>query len=364
MGSISTLIGGIAFVGFLIFLAGVGLVVVASSQGRSPRGGVMLAVFGLLAGVILSIVSQGILVIEPTQIGVVINVLTGELETPSRGPGTSIIIPGIQEVRIYQTEQQEYTMSGISSEGRVQGNDSIEVLTEDGQVVFVDITVIYRITRDAANTVHLNWQNRYEADFIRPTVRAITRDVVSQFKAEDIYGVSREAMGGEIEDRMRVSMLTEGLTLSNLLVRRIQFSDEFAASIELKQIADQEAQRAEILVAQQRQEAERIRVEAQGDRDATIARAEGEAQSIVLRAQAQAEALRLVSEQIAANPNLIQYQYVQNLSDNIGIALVPSNTPFLFDFNSFTELGSDFVAPPVSDADLPGLSDSTGNPDQ
>lgn len=47
-----------------------------------------------------------------------------------------------------------------------------------------------------------------------------------------------------------------------------------------------------------------------------------------------------MSEQIAANPSLIQYLYVQNLSDNVNIALVPSNSPFLFDFESLARPGT------------------------
>jgi hypothetical protein len=53
----------------------------------------------------------------------------------------------------------------------------------------------------------------------------------------------------------------------------------------------------------------------------------------------------LVSEQIAANPSLIQYMYVQNLSDNVRLILVPSSSPFLFDFNSLADPTSGFVAP-------------------
>ncbi|MBC7814668.1 MAG: hypothetical protein H7175_26160, partial [Burkholderiales bacterium] len=94
---------------------------------------------------------------------------------------------------------------------------------------------------------------------------------------------------------------------------------------------------------------------------ASIAAAEGQAQSIILRAQSEAEALRLVSEQIAANPALIQYQYIQNLSDNVQIALVPSNSPFLFDFDSLLSGGiTDFTAPEVPESSLDlGGSDAT-----
>jgi len=32
----------------------------------------------------------------------------------------------------------------------------------------------------------------------------------------------------------------------------------------------------------------------------------------------------------------VQYEYVQNLADNVSIILLPSNSPFLFDFNELT----------------------------
>ena len=58
--------------------------------------------------------------------------------------------------------------------------------------------------------------------------------------------------------------------------------------------------------------------------------------------------LRLVSEQIAANPALIQYQYIQTLGPNVRLITIPSNSPFLFDLNSLMETGDpDFVAPAV-----------------
>lgn len=356
MGSISAIVSAVGLLGFLIFLAGIGLVVMSVSQQRPARGGVMLAVFGLIFGLVFTIVGQGILVVEPTQVGVIFNALAGDLEEPARGPGTSIIIPGIQQVFIYPTAQQEYTMSSIPNEGATAGDNAVIALTQDGQRVWLDITVIYRIDRSNANFVHLNWQDRYENDFIRPTVRSITRDVVSGFEAEDIYGVSREEMGGQIEDRMRTRMESQGLTLTSLLVREVRFTEEFAAAIEDKVIADQRAQQAEIRVREEEQRAQQVRVTAQGARDATIAAAEGRARSIILVAEANAEALRIVSEQIAANPLLIQYLYVQNLSDNVSIALVPTGTPFLFDFSSF-QPNPDFTAPEVPPANFPDLGE-------
>jgi regulator of protease activity HflC (stomatin/prohibitin superfamily) len=362
MGGISAIIGTLALVGFVIFLVGAGLAVMSASQGRSARGGVLLAVIGLLGGLLLSLISQGILIVEPTQVAVVVNTLNGTLEEPARAPGTSIVIPVVQTYYLYPITQQQYTMAGRELEGAVRGNDAVQARTRDGQEISMDITVIYNVDPTKVNTLHVRWQNTYQDGFVRPTVRGIVREVVSGFGAEEIYGMERGEMEIRMEQRVSTRFAEEGLSLTDLLVRDISFSDLFRQAIEQKQIADQEAQRAQLQIRQRENEADQLRAQANGERDARIARAQGEAQSIVLRAQAEAEALRLVSEQIAANPSLIQYLYVQNLSDNVSIALVPSNSPFLFDFNSLAQPNANFRAPAVPQ-DLPSLIEPTPTPE-
>jgi regulator of protease activity HflC (stomatin/prohibitin superfamily) len=244
-------------------------------------------------------------------------------------------------------------MSGIPSEGAVQGNDAVRGRTLDGQEVYLDVSVLFGVSPAEANTVHVRWQNRYEEDFVRPTIRGQAREVVSRFRAEDIFGEQRTAVEDSLQQLLADRMVAEGFIMTDLLIRDVTFSQAFTDSIERKQIAEQGALEAAFRVQEERQNAETVRVTAQGTRDANIAEAEGEAQAIVLRAQAQAEALRLVSEQLAANPTLIQYEYIQNLADNINVALVPSNSPFLFDFNSLAQADPNFVPPTVPQEILP-----------
>lgn len=365
MGDISGIFQILALGGFLAMFGGVGLVVVAASQGRQVRGGVLLAVAGLVAGVSLLVVSQGLLVVAPTQRAVVFNVLSGDLERP-RESGVNIIIPGIQTPFLYPISQQNYTMSDTQGEGDRIGGDAVEARSIDGQQVRIDLTLIFQIRNDAEalNQIHRDWFDQpggYREGLIRPALRSIVRDVVATFEAEAIYGVGREDMQDEIERRVTESFDTFGLQVTDLLIRNVNFTDQFTDAIERKQIEEQELERA-------RTEAQRVEAEATGRANAAIEEARGEAEAVLIRARADAEALRLVSEQIAANPNLIQYTYVQNLSDNVGLALVPSNTPFLFDANMFQNLGEGFTAPDVpEDVDvgniLPGAGDNSPSDD-
>ncbi len=337
----------ISVAGFALAAVGIALVVSSASRERPVRGGLFITLIGAVLGILFMVISWGVLVIGPTQVAVVFNSLTGRLETP-RQSGISIVIPGVQVVTFYPISQQEYTMSGVGNEGAREGNDAVEARSIDGQEVTMDVTILFRIKSDAdnVNRIHLDWSDlagSYREGLIRPVTRSVIRDVVSTFQAEEIYGAGRGDMQIQIEDLLRVEFEERGFQLDNVLIRNVTFSLQFTEAIERKQIEEQELQRS-------RTEAERVRTEAGGRADAAIEAARGEAEAILVRAQAEAEALRLVSQQIAANPNLLQYIYISTLADNVSLALIPSNTPFLFDSSTFTQLAPDFAPPAIPTA--------------
>jgi prohibitin 1 len=328
----------IALLGFVLFIAGAALAVVATSQGRTARGGVLLAIIGLVAGILFSIIGQGVIIVEPTQVAVVVNSLSGQVEEPKTG-GLHIVAPIVQRVAVYYPiTQQEYTMSATAAEGARGSDDAVIARTNDGQTISIDITILYRIPPATVGELYLNWNENYADGFVRPTTRSIAREIVSAFSAEEIYGDARSQLGNDIQTALAARFAEENLELTDLLVRDITFSPEFTDAIEQKVVAEQNLERA-------RTDAQRVEAEAAGRARAQVAEAQGDAESRTIRAAAEAEALRLVSEQIAANPSLIQYMYVQNLSDNVRLILVPSSSPFLFDFNSLADPTSGFVAP-------------------
>jgi regulator of protease activity HflC (stomatin/prohibitin superfamily) len=302
---------------------------------------ITLAIVVVLVGVVAFVVTRGLLIVQPTEIAVIANSLTGQLEQPRRA-GTSVLFPpGLLTPSIYPLTQQEYTMSARSDEGRTTADDSVATTTRDAQPLNLDVTIFYTLDPNRVNDFHLRFASLEGAEgFIRSTVRTEVRNIVSTLDAEQIYGEERATMITRVNDAVRARLDTVYLVLGQVDVRGLRFSEAFSQAIENRLAAEQ-------LTIQRREEANQARERANGERDAAIARAEGEAQAIVLRANAEAEALRVVSEQIAANPALIQYLYVQNLSDNVSLMMVPSDGPFLFDMNSLPGANPNFTAPAV-----------------
>jgi regulator of protease activity HflC (stomatin/prohibitin superfamily) len=150
-----------------------------------------------------------------------------------------------------------------------------------------------------------------------------------------------------MEEELTKTFKESGLILVDFVLRNITFSEEYNASVEQKQIAEQQAQQAKFVVEQKRQEAEQARqaaqgvadsvvIAAQGDADALIIQAKAEAEARVIQAKAEAEALELLGQAIAGNPNVLTLEYIQKLAPNIQIMLLSAENPFLLPLPDFT----------------------------
>jgi regulator of protease activity HflC (stomatin/prohibitin superfamily) len=107
-------------------------------------------------------------------------------------------------------------------------------------------------------------------------------------------------------------------------------SKEYAASVEQKQIAQQQALQAAYTGEQKKQEANQAIETAKGEKESAIINAEGAAQARILQATAEADAFKLLSEALNGHPELLSYLYISKLSPTIQTMLLPSSNPFVF----------------------------------
>jgi regulator of protease activity HflC (stomatin/prohibitin superfamily) len=309
----------------------------------------------LLIAIGLSLLSSSLVFIEPQESGVVISLVSpnGYRDRPLRS-GLHFLIPLAERVVLYPIYWQTYTMSAETLEGSKTGNDAITARTADGQVVNLDSSVIYRLDGNEVNRIHIEFQNRYVEDFIRPLMRGVIRTEVSQFTADEVNSSKRKDLETSLEDTLRERFGDKGFILDTFLLRNISFSQQYSTALESKQVAEQGRIQSEYQAEQMRNLAagqrDKTRIEAEGKAAAIELEASGQAKAILLKAQAEAAGLKLVNEAIQQNPNLLTYQYIMKLSPNVQVMFLPSNAPFLFTLPnlSTTEPGSTTYTPTIT----------------
>jgi regulator of protease activity HflC (stomatin/prohibitin superfamily) len=344
--SIATLLTGIATLIWVAFFAVMAYMIFRSFRNQPiKRSGPILGGIALLAVLVTSI-SAGLVFIQPEERGVVISAVAPKgYREAALQPGLHWIIPYAETVVRYPISTQTYTMSIATGEGQVQGDDSISARTLDGQEIFVDASVIYRVDPEKVVQVHIQWQRRYDTDLVRAQARGIIRDVVSQYRVDEVVSTKRAELTSRIREALTTKLGENGLMLVDYVLRNIAFSPEYGASIEQKQIAEQQAQQAKFVVETKRQEAEQARQTAQGAADAAVIRAKGDAQARIVQAEAEAKAMQLISAALKDNPDLLSYQYITKLSPTIETMLVPSSSPFILNIPGLGSSGTTTTVP-------------------
>lgn len=328
---ITDLLAGLSALLWVGVMAAIALTTIQAARGQMLKNGRLIILGGLVAAILVTTLSSGLVFVEPQERGVVISAIAprGYREV-ALDPGLRWIVPFVERVVLYPISRQTYTMSIVDFEGQIQGDDSITARTADGQELYIDASIIYQIDPEEVITIHILWQDRYSNDLVRAQSRGIIRDAVSQFGVEGVVSTNRLEMVQMVNDALTIKFKDNGLILVDFVLRNITFSPEYAASVEQKQIAEQQAQQAKLTVEQRIQEAQQAIETARGQAESAVIAAEGAAEARLIEARAEAEALALIQQILANNPELLTYQYITKLAPNINAMLLPSNAPFVF----------------------------------
>jgi regulator of protease activity HflC (stomatin/prohibitin superfamily) len=169
--------------------------------------------------------------------------------------------------------------------------------SRDLQIVTTQVVLNYRVDPDSVATLVREIGVDYEAKIIDPAIQESVKAATAQFTAENLI-TQRPLVSDSIRQVLNERLTPRGIIVEEVSITEFNFSEEFSRAIEAKQVAEQDALRAE-------RELRRAQIEAQQQ----VARAEAEAEARLQIARAEAEALRLQREVIS--PELLQLRFIE-----------------------------------------------------
>ncbi len=252
--------------------------------------------------IIVLLIMDGFVAIPAGHTGVIFDLGRGIL-SEELDEGLHLKIPIWQKVTIMTLRTQEYTMTATQGEGAVLSDDSIEARSEDGQIVWLDATILYHIDAEKADEVYetLGTDTEYRQKIVRPKAREVIREIVAEYNAVDLVSEKRDDIVDEMEQRLGETYAEDNIILEEVVLRHVTFSAEFASAIEQKQVEFQKIKTAEY----QKEAAEFLK------------------EKKIIEAEADAEAIRLKGETLRANPQVIQFEFVQKIGPNVKWGILP-----------------------------------------
>ncbi len=281
----------------------------AARSGASPnsperfRGTIAMVAAGVLFGlwVGLHTVAASVRPIEAGHVGVVYQF--GEI-VGQKDEGLQFIAPW-------------QSMKTASIRVQRQRFENITAFSKETQDVFMTVAVNFSVSKDQVQTLYRQVGPNWFDVLIEPRVANFLKEETVKYSSVDV-APNREIIRQNVIKKLSEDLEKRSITINDLLIENIDFAPEFKQSIENKQIAAQDALRAQEKVKQSQFEAEQVVETAKGEANATRERANG-----------QADANKALA--VSLTPEVLQFLAIQTLGDNIQIALIPAGQGIILD---------------------------------
>ena len=258
--------------------------------------------------------------------GIVLNF--GAVTKTTMGEGLNFKVPIVQQVINIEVRNKliDANISGVS---------------KDLQNVSTSIALNYHPDPALVNILYQEIGPDFERRIINPAVQEVPKAITAEYRAEDLI-TQRETVKSAIVIRLTARLAEKGIIVDDVSLTNFEFSEIFAAAIENKVKAEQEAQEAENKLIRIEVEARQVEQAAKGEASAAIAIANGDAEAVKIRASAEAEALLIVANaretannqlKDTVNSELNQYYLVQALGSEIDVIAIPMGTSMILGEN-------------------------------
>ena len=189
-----------------------------------------------------------------------------------KNEGFNLILPW-NRVFLYDLRLQSFT-------------EPYNAISSDGVSLTATIIVRFRLQRDAVPVLHQAIGPNYEQVLVQPGIGSLTREVIAQYTAEQVYSTARQEIqdkirslveerlsekmmehaGEEGEESYRVSM-SDTFILYDILVTGIELPEAIVGAINRKTEQYYIAEEYKFRVEREKRESERKKIEAEGIRD-------------------------------------------------------------------------------------------------
>ena len=197
--------------------------------------------------------------------------------TESVDIGERVVVVGYGEIKGVLTEGFHFVNPLYSTYTFDIRNTKYETVangaSEDIQKVAISVVVNYNLNESAVAEVYKTYGTNYIDRIFAQNVQESIKSVSAKYPATELV-TKRDEVKSEFKTRLQASM-PDVVTITDVAITNVDFSDSFDASVEAKVKAEQDA-----LTAKNR--LEQIKYEA----DQRVAQAEGEAKAIEAQAKA------------------------------------------------------------------------------
>ena len=284
-----------------------------NKNGQLSLGKIIAAAVAIIA--VLVIIASCFTVVPAGHTGVVVNM--GRVSESVLQEGFHFKAPFVQEI--------------VQIDNRIVKLEvATDAFSKDLQTVSTVLAVNYRIAKNMSYSIYKEVGSGFEEVLVMPAVNEVLKAVVAKYTASDLVA-SRSEVSVMLDEELNSKLNSRGIFIEDLNIIDWDFSAEYIAAVEAKQVAEQNLiktrteQEEQIVIANA--EAEKKRIAAQADSDSAIIAAKAEAERIRIEAEATAEANRIITESL--NESVLKYKTIEKWDGRMPTYMAGDQMPFV-----------------------------------
>lgn len=245
----------------------------------------------------------------------------GKVQAETLKPGLNFLPPFVNGVTNVDTRVHGITFG--TDPNAPFGAASIEY-----QDVFLQGTLNVHVDQNAAVDLYQKVGLDYDQKLVVPFFTTAIKEVVPQYHIGDILA-KRETIRQQTVVKLQAKLLPYGIVVDDVAIANVDFSPQYKAAIEAKQVAEQQVATESQILAQKKIQADQVKAVAQGAADARVIQAKGNAEASIIEANAQADVNRKIAASLT--DDVIRYTLVRNLAPTIQTMILPEGQSFILD---------------------------------
>ncbi|MCP6757441.1 MAG: prohibitin family protein [Fischerella sp. CENA71] len=168
----------------------------------------------------------------------------GKVQEIVLGEGIHVIIPIVNTVKKISVRVQKQQIAA-------------EAYSKDLQDVFTEVALNWHILPEEVNLIFqdIGVEKEVIEKIINPAVEEVLKAVIAKYTAEEVV-TKRGEVKLEVDEALTKRLHDYYIAVDDISLVHVNFSDKFSEAVEAKQIAEQEAKRAEFIALKAVKQAE------------------------------------------------------------------------------------------------------------
>lgn len=206
---------------------------------------------------------------------------------------------------------------------------------EKSRIDLTGVVYYYFHAKDAEKAYKVLGQN-YVQGFLKSKVKEAFHKSSSIYSLEEIFmSQGRKQLVDTIGKTLKAELAEYYIQISNVVIESVNFEAKYQEQLEQIAITQKEVEKAKMLLVKEKemakltrfQEDERLqafRRKEQLENDMQKLKAKTFKEAEILKAEGKAAALIKIQKIIKENPELMQYMFIEKISDKVKVMVVPS----------------------------------------